>query len=556
MNKHSTVVAALFAGMLTISCNADDVPPAAPLILDMVHHNPGEAPYDSAYVDPAVIKEMGYNGKVYFFFESPSLAINWESVDPSILPVGSDERSWVDAKAAEIRTMHAACRAEGLTIFAQSDLMLFPKRLIQRYGMEKTFGDPKHPLTQKMLRAQIDEIFEQFPLLDGLVVRIGETYLHDAPFHQGHIQNKQSAEQTIIPLMRVLREAICVKHGKQLIFRTWIAFDKNLKTYRAVSDAVEPHPNLTISVKHCEGDFHRANAFSKVIGEGRHRQIIEVQCAREYEGKGAYPNYIANGVIEGFEEHDRMPAEKLNGIREFVTTRPEMFAGVWTWSRGGGWSGPYIKNELWCDLNAWVMAQWANDPAQKEETVFNRYARERLRLDSEDVAKFRKLCLLSAEAVVRGRNTTHRDMNPWWTRDQNIDWPGVLKNPAAQKRNLQQKDESIAKWNEIVELAEAIDWKDEATREHAIGSSYYGLRLYEIYRAIIRIADAEARGDRKAMRQWIAAYEAGWEDYRQLVRQFPSLSTLYRMEEPCIGKKGTAHQSILRIKQRLAEQGG
>lgn len=162
-------------------------------------------------------------------------------------------------------------------------------------------------------------MFDQFPDLDGLVVRIGgETYLHDAPYHQGAIENKKSPEKTIIPLMKILKEEICEKRNKQLIFRTWIAFDKNIKDYLEVSDAIEPHDNLVISIKHCEGDFHRSNAFSKVIGQGRHRQIIEVQSAREYEGKGAYPNYIANGVIDGFEEHASMPKEQINSISEFV----------------------------------------------------------------------------------------------------------------------------------------------------------------------------------------------------------------------------------------------
>jgi hypothetical protein len=372
-----------------------------PLILDMVHHNPGEALYDSAYVDPAVIKEMGYNGKVYFLFESPSLAINWESVDPDILPKGSVEREWVDAKAAQIKAMQADCKEAGLSIWAQSDLMLFPKRLIEKYDMEETFGDPQNPQTAKMLRAQINEMFDQFPDLDGLVVRIGETYLHDAPYHKGAIKDKQNAETTIIPLMNILREEICVKRDKQLIFRTWRSFDDNLDSYMAVSDAVEPHPNLIISIKHCEGDFHRGNAFSKVIGPGRHRQIIEVQCAREYEGKGAYPNYVINGVIEGFEEHSRMPEEQINSLREFTEKTPELYAGIWTWTRGGGWDGPYINNEMWCDLNAWVVAQWAKDPSQSEEEVFNRYATERLQLTGDNVAKFRKLCLLSADAVIR-----------------------------------------------------------------------------------------------------------------------------------------------------------
>src|SRR4051794_18949555 len=75
-------------------------PPPAPLILDMVHHNPGEARWVTPYEEPQVLKGMGYNGKVYFLFDSPTLAVNWQSVDPEIFPAGSPERAWVDAKAA------------------------------------------------------------------------------------------------------------------------------------------------------------------------------------------------------------------------------------------------------------------------------------------------------------------------------------------------------------------------------------------------------------------------------------------------------------------------
>ncbi|WPJ97272.1 hypothetical protein SH580_06070 [Coraliomargarita algicola] len=498
------------------------------LILDMVHHNPGETTYDSAYNDPAVIKEMGYNGKVYFLFESPALAINWESVDSDILPKGSEERKWVDAKAEQIRQMHAACKAQDIKTYAMSDLILFPKRLIAKYGIEKTFGDPNHPQVEKLLRAQINEMFNQFPDFDGLVVRIGETYLEDAPFHQGHIENKTDPQKTIIPLLQILREEICVKRDKQLIFRTWRAFDNNESRYMAVSDAVEPHPNLVISIKHCEGDFFRTHPFSRCIGMGRHRQIIEVQCAREYEGKGAYPNYIANGVIEGFEEHADMPKDKINSLRSFYEKTPELFAGIWTWSRGGGWRGPYIKNEMWCDLNAWVTAQWALDPSKSEESVFNRYATERLKLKDGDVAKFRRLCLLSANSVLKGRYSEPGGMRVIWTRDQGIGWPGVISDAAKQQRSLQQKDEAIAQWQEIVSLAESIQWADEATREHAIASAYYGLHLYEIYRSKIYMADAEAKGDRDGIKKWLKAYDAAWATYDQLPEQYPSVASLYK----------------------------
>jgi len=501
-----------------------------PLVFDMVHHNPGETPYDSKYNNPAVIKEMGYNGKVYFLFESPALAINWESVDSDILPKGSEDRKWVDEKAEQIKQMHAACKAEDMAIYAMSDLVLFPKRLIEKYNIEKTFGDPNNPLTEKLIRAQINEMFDQFSELDGLVVRIGETYLHDAPYHLGAIEDKKNPEKTIIPLINILKEEICEKRDKQLIFRTWGAFDTNLDAYMKVSNAVEPHENLIISIKHCEGDFHRSNNFSKVIGQGRHRQIIEVQSAREYEGKGAYPNYIANGVIDGFEEHARMPEEQINSLKEFVETKPELYAGVWTWSRGGGWDGPYIKDELWCDLNSWVMAQWGQNIDKSEEFIFNRYATERLNLKGDDVAKFRKLCLLSAEAVVRGRNSTYRDMNPWWTRDQGIAWPMVVKGTEQQERNLEQKDESIKKWKEIVKLSKSIHWENDETKNHAVGSAEYGLKLYTIYRTLVYMHHADVNGDVKEVKKWIKAYDKAWKNYNKLPEKYSSLATLYTQD--------------------------
>ena len=540
--KRAILLSSSVVSTAVLSCSAADqlrvtthesmpppVQPAAarPLVLDMVSHNSGEAPYESAYNDPTVLKAMGYTGKVYHLFDSPTLAITWESVDPDIFPKGSPGRAWVDAKAARIKEQHAACRAAGMATYAMADMILFPKRLIEKRGIQKTFGDARDPQVQLLLRAQMAEVFAQFPDLDGLVVRIGETYLHDAPYHQGSIRNKNSPQETIIPLMNLLREEVCVKRDKQLIFRTWLSFDSDSKVYLKVSEGVEPHPNLVIGIKHCEGDFHRTTPFSRSIGTGRHRQLIEVQCAREYEGKGAYPNYIAHGVIEGFEEHAQMPSHALNSIRGFVEKHPDLYAGVWTWTRGGGWGGPYIKNEMWCDVNAWVMAQWAKDPAQSEEALLNRYATTRMKLSDEDAKKFRRLCLLSADAVVRGRNSTHGDMSPWWTRDQGIGWPGVNKDKAAQTRNLKQKDESVAMWKEIIALAESIRWADTSTRDFAVASTRYGLGLFEIYRAVVYLADAEARNDPVALQSWIHVYDQAWRDYQKLPATHPAAATLY-----------------------------
>ena len=42
--------------------------------------------------------------------------------------------------------------------------------------------------------------------------------------------------------------------------------------------------------------------------------------------------------------------EKGHGLRSLLGNKN--IAGVWTWSHGDGWAGPYKTNELWTDLNA------------------------------------------------------------------------------------------------------------------------------------------------------------------------------------------------------------
>ena len=525
-----------------------------PLILDMVHHNPGEPLTSSRYEDPAVLKKMGYNGKVYFLFDSPTIAIDWQSVDPEIFPAGSLGREWVDKKAARIDAQHAACKSVGIKTYAMADLILLPKALIEKHGMEKTFGDPNDPQTDKFFRAAIAQMFDRFPNLDGLVVRIGETYLEDAPFHKGHIKDKSSPENTIIPLLKLLREEICVKRNKQLIFRTWMAFDTNLKNYEKVSAAIEPHPNLFIGVKHCEGDFHRGNPFSKIIGAGRHPQVIEVQCAREYEGKGAYPNYVAHGVIEGFEEHKiQLPEAKIRSLRDFAQ-KSELYAGVWTWTRGGGWFGPFIKNELWCDLNAWVMAQWAKDSSQSEETIFNRYATEQLRLSETDAAKFRKLCLLSADAVLRGKTSTHADISPWWSRDDGINRPVLPQDSAKRQRVLDEKAEAVRIWEQIVALAKEIHFPDPATKEYVVVSSKYGLHLYRIYQAAFELVALGPNGDKAALRKWLKTYDDAWADYRNLPNESPQCASLYHEKSAPKGPVGPGIEKVIPALREAAKK--
>ena len=71
----------------------------------------------------------------------------------------------------------------------------------------------------------------------------------------------------------------------------------------------------------------------------------------------ADPNYVMSGVIDGFPEMSHPM-----GLRDIVK-KPQL-KGLWTWTRGGGWWGPYIHgNEQWVDLHARYGTSIASAPS-------------------------------------------------------------------------------------------------------------------------------------------------------------------------------------------------
>ena len=305
--------------------------------------------------------------------------------------------------------------------------------------------------------------------------------MQDFPYHaaSGNISDGKRqggsailhAEASHIELLKILREQVCEQQNKTVIYRTWSFgpenFHENPKYYLKVTDAVAPHTNLIFSIKHQKGDFHQLTPFNPTLMIGKHRQIIEVQCQREAYGKGAHPYYIGDGVINGWEEYAwLMKPGQPRGLRDVITNR--LCAGIWTWSRGGGWEGPFIKNELWCELNAYVIAKFAENPTRSEEDIFNEYAREKLKLRGDDVTKFRELNLLSEQAVLRGQLTTlGAKINVWWTRDHFLGEPDlsdfIQKGLVA--KALAEKAESVAMWQRIEKLAHEIHFADTNIQE-------------------------------------------------------------------------------------------
>lgn len=447
--------------------------------------------------------------------ESPMLATTWDSVDPDIFPAGSTEREWVDREAARLTARLDSCKMAGVRVFAECDMIVLPTRLIDKFGLSEEFGSPYNPLIQDLLRAQIKEVFAQFPALDGLVVNLDKIYLSDAPYHSVSLVRRSLPELSIIPLMNLLREEACVNLNKKLIVRSSGAFDDNLENYLSINKSVKPHKNLFVGVNNCDVYSQRTEPFNMLIGEGRLRQIIELHPSREYEGDGVYPNYIGEGVLSGFEEHANMPREKLSSLSQFAARSPQLFGGVISW---GSCANREAQPTLWSELNEAILMGWAEVPQKSEDLLFNNFARTRLGLNDLDTEKFARMCRVSAEAVIRGINTTQGDMDSAWSRVAGVSWPDL------HGRNIlnitRHKEASIMRWKEVTSLAKDIDWGSSATEDFVIGSSYFALHLYEIYQAVVNIAAAEIEGRTKDIPSWITRYDEAW-------RKFNSLSYKY-----------------------------
>ncbi|MDD3428812.1 MAG: hypothetical protein PHG02_02250, partial [Oscillospiraceae bacterium] len=510
-------------------------------ILDMVHHNPGEDPICTSFTNPKKLKDYGFNGQV---FKHINCAAKFSTLNKDIVPTGSAQEIWTNKLIDSLHQQNYAAKALGLAVFYHIDLFVLPRRLVGIYydslcNREGLISLEK-PFTLEIHQLLFEELVSEFPEIDGFIIRVGETYLYDTPYHVGNgpirkAQYEGGSESDASEIIRYqnliefLRTELCIKKDKWVIFRTWDCypdkFHANLSYYLSVTNKIEPHEKLVFSIKHTALDFWRRVQFNPCIAQGQHAQIIEVQCQREYEGKGAHPNYIMDGVIHGFPE-----CKQPKGLRDVWCDKRIM--GVYTWSRGGGWFGPYIKNELWCDLHAYIIAQFANTPQQGDAEIFERYTIQILKLPRIDVPILYNLCKLSAKAVLHGRYCEAYDISlseqitptNLWMRDDRLGGMEqlepvffYLEQHNLTEEALQEKYKCVQEWSQVCALAENLT--DSNIKPYIIESAKYGLMLYSIVAASWRILLLSRQSlQSSCLVKALHDYDKAWEIYRRFYK--------------------------------------
>ncbi len=529
-------------------------------IMDLVHRNPGEPLQYSKYYNEEYLKEQGYNSMVSQIYVQ--CALTYDDFDQGVIPEGSKEREWIELQKKEVAEKIRRAKAAGLDIYTFTDVLVLPTMLIEKYqdqlvdkGDLDTSSNSIHgklapnierDLTVTLIKAQIKEIFETFPDLDGLVVRFGETYLYDTPYHSGSSPVRSNGEKGIeghIKLINLLRSEICEKYNKKLFYRTWgmgLPFHTNPDVYTSITDNVEPHDNLIFSIKYSCGDFHRLYKFNPTLGLGKHPFIVEFQAQPEYYGKGAHPNYLFGSVLNGFSEYSRiMEPDAIQSLKQ-LKENPKL-VGMWSWSRGGGWNGPYINNELWSDVNAQSMVVWSHDTSLTESEILD-IVLTNLGVEKSSQADFKQLLKLSDEAVLKGQSTNlDLPFNVWWSRDQYFSasqslaaffTAAIEENKASEV--IAEKDYAVSLWEQIVELAKNIQMKDPLTEEYVRISSEYGLYKHDIIRQIFILGLNEKQYELtgklniEQTRAAIKKYDELWIEWQELEDNNPICASIYQ----------------------------
>lgn len=510
---------------------------SSPMLLNAVHHNPGEERWTTAFNDAQHLKDLGYNGQISKL--EVQCGLTMDGFEDGIVPRQTAARRWMEQHAFEFRKNLDLAEKAGVPVYPWIDVLVVPKSLMEKYGGEMRGEDGElsilRPTTERVMRAQLAEFFATYPNAAGVTIRFGETYLHDTPYHCGGSPVHTPEEHA--RLMDILRDEVCVRRGKTVVYRMWDfhKFHTHPELYLAASDRVEPHERFFVSFKHNNYDYMRTYPMNFNLGRGRHRQIVEISINQGgCYGKNAHPYYIGKGMIDGW--RDDVEGPWRNGTNAFKGLKDlngvPLVAGFWLWTWGDGWCGPYFSNEFWMKLNETVLRRWMRTPERTEEEVFMEYARDDLGLGAEDAAKFRRLCLLSEDAVYYGQHSDVCELNPWWLRDDFItavDLADVAKDGLLDAL-FEEKKSNLARWDEIVRLANEIKFANAEDRHFVRVSSEYGRCKYRVAEIALRIQGflCSASRDAENARELLGEFDDAWAAWERLRAANPDCPTLYR----------------------------
>ncbi len=443
----------------------------------------------------------------------------------------------------------------GLAVGVMTDEIELPTIVLDRFrGSVVDANKPRRinfdsPMFWELYRAKYREVLKTFTNITYVIVRTGENYSHLDEGYTGHTVLDKAVDDAYFRNMQRLieetRKVVVDEFGRTLIWRTWDlgnnGFHANPAVYDRILEGVQDRRGLIFSIKHTQTDFWQYNDFNPMIGRGDVRQIVEFQCAREYEGKGAFPNYIGP-------DH----AEAMRKARELRAS------GVWVWDFGGGWGGPFLKSDRWVRLNIEATNDLDKNPDASPRELAEHWAAEEF--GPRAAPRIADMLMLSSECV---RKCVYvgpyaRD-HKGWMPSRNLMRDDIIRGDRVLRENggikilydgaKQSLAEALAEKTDAVALAtrmrvifesarpDIVAERGERVYNESLSSLIYlesltkvmshyvrGMFLYYHWQETGDSASAVSAEDE--FQDWRVA----WRDYQTNVPKLPGAATLYRSQ--------------------------
>ena len=533
------------------------------LKLATIIDNPGEPEVHSRYRDPAALRDLGYNAVA--IYESTALS-GLETADV----VSSGElRRWVTAHIERIaRAIDDAQRA-GLAVYFFYDALVLPTDLVQRQSASLTCRHrstvlcPASEQAIELSVAALRAMLTRFAGAAGVVLRFGETDAARLPHLVGneiytpHCPrcSQLSRADRIVTLLGRFHDLVVREQGRQLIARAWNVrpngMHDSVELARHVAERLpRPAPGeadrLLLSFKFTHTDFWRYQKWNpSSLACGDRPILYELQCQREFEGKGGVPNWQVGLWRDGYPES---PDDEPAGLAH-VAGRVNL-AGVWAWVRGGGWGGPFVTSETWIDANAFAVPPLADEPGVEPADLARRWVDERLKIEDEAVRDVIVGILQRSPDFVRdafyiGPYARLRT-DPWhpaadWIEDDLVDaqaaWRIVQRLPETElEAVVQEKRRAAEQVSEArASLQRLAAERSDATIEQMVNTLTYTESLFEALRDLLhglvayrRYLTQRSAAAAETARQKLLAAQTHWNHHSQRHGSLPGTATAFR----------------------------
>jgi hypothetical protein len=497
-------------------------------------------------------QDYGYNVAV---LGNITQLATYDTVAPGVVAESPELRKRIEARRKRFQSEYDQAIQLGIAPCLMTDEIELPTVVLDHF--HDSVIDPGNPHRinfdspkfWELYRAKYREVLKAFPKVRYVIVRTGENYSHLDDGYTGHtVVDKKIDDAYFRNMQRLIEETrrvVVDECGCTLIWRTWDlgndGFHANPAVYDRILEGVQDRRGLIFSIKFTQTDFWRYNDFNPMIGRGNVRQIVEFQCAREYEGKGAFPDYMGP-------DH----ATAMRRARDLGAS------GVWIWDFGGGWGGPFLKSDRWVRLNIEATTELAKNPDASPRDLAEHWAAKEF--GPKAAPKIADMLMLSGDCVRKCIYIApYAREHKGWLPSRNLMRDDIIRGERVQgaeggikilyEGSKQSLAEALDEKAEAMALAQRMRAMFESERadivaergEHVYDESLASLSYLEsltkvvghYVRGMFLYYHWQETGDAASAAQAereLLDWRAAWKDYQTNVPNLPGAATLYRSQ--------------------------